>query len=82
MLFDKYWNYTTCIEYDNLDVLESSITEILEQEEGCQRIFELPSLNLDWQEQSRSRYKYLEIRQRKRIKISQIKSSREENVPF
>ena len=60
MLFDKYWNYTTCIEYDNLDVLESSITEILEQEEGCQRIFELPSLNLDWQEQSRSRYTYLE----------------------
>lgn len=58
MLFDKYWNYTTCIEYDNLDILESSITEILEQEEGCQRIFELPKLNIDWQK--RSRYTYLE----------------------
>jgi hypothetical protein len=46
MLF-RYWNHTTCIDYDNIDDLEKAIIQLLEKEKGCHRIHQLPSLNYD-----------------------------------
>lgn len=50
--FSRYWNYTTCIEFNSLNILEKKITELLEQEDGCHRIYELPKLNFDLKQSS------------------------------
>lgn len=44
-MFFKYFNFTTCIDFNELDALEQGITQLLEQEEGCHRLFQLPQLN-------------------------------------
>lgn len=33
----SYWNYTTCVRFNNLDLIEQALTRIFEQE-GCRRI--------------------------------------------
>lgn len=47
MAFFRYWNYTTCIDFNDLDALEKKITQLLEQEDGCHRLFQLPQLNCE-----------------------------------
>lgn len=42
-----YWNFTTCIRSDNLDTIAQAITHLLEQEEGCCRLTQLPQLATD-----------------------------------
>ena len=44
MLFFPYWNYTTCINFDELQTLEETISQLLEKEDGCHRIYTLPEL--------------------------------------
>jgi len=36
-MFDRYWNFTTCIRLDNLTTIADAMTHLLEQEEGCCR---------------------------------------------
>lgn len=43
-----FWNYTTCIRCDNLELIEQALTRIMEQE-GCRRI-PLPPLSMDVEE--------------------------------
>src|SRR5689334_10540435 len=31
----SYWNYTTCIRSDNLDLIDQALTNIFEQEDYC-----------------------------------------------
>jgi hypothetical protein len=45
MAFFRYWNFTTCIDFNELDALEREISQLLEQEEGCHRLLQLPQLN-------------------------------------
>lgn len=40
-MFNRYWNFTTCIRTDNIDAIEQEITHLLEQE-GCRRLTQLP----------------------------------------
>ena len=44
MTFFRYWNYTTCIEFKNFNILEQKVTQLLETEEGCRRLSQLPEL--------------------------------------
>lgn len=44
MLYFRHWNSTTCIDFDKLQTLEETISQILEKEAGCHRIFSLPKL--------------------------------------
>lgn len=55
----RYWNSTTCIRSDNLDAIAQAITHLLEQEEGCHRLEQLPPLQID-PEQLRSEPRLLE----------------------
>lgn len=41
-MFGRYWNFTTCIHCDNLTIIEQAVTNLLEQEEGCRRLSQLP----------------------------------------
>ena len=45
MLFFDYWNFTTCIDFDELQTLEETISQLLEKEDGCHRIYSLPELS-------------------------------------
>ena len=44
MLYSYYWNYTTCIDFKELQTLEETISNLLEQEDGCHRVYSLPEL--------------------------------------
>lgn len=41
-MFDRYWNFTACIRCDDLTAIEQAVTNLLEQEEGCLRLSQLP----------------------------------------
>ncbi|WP_107666606.1 hypothetical protein [Cyanothece sp. BG0011] len=47
MVFFRYWNFTTCIDFNNLDVLEQKINKLLEEEEDCFRLSQLPQLDFE-----------------------------------
>ena len=53
MKLSRYWNYTTCIEFDRLNILETRITELLEKEYGCHRLSKLPKLSCDLKNSSK-----------------------------
>lgn len=40
-MFNRYWNFTTCIRSNNIDVIKQEITHLLEQE-GCRCLTQLP----------------------------------------
>ncbi len=46
-MFERYWNFTTCIRSDNLAAIASAMTRLLEQEEGCRRLTHLPEITID-----------------------------------
>ncbi len=56
MVFFRYWNFTTCLDCNNLDILEQKINKLLEEEENCFRLSQLPKLNV---EPKQLRYGYL-----------------------
>jgi hypothetical protein len=41
-VYFKYWNYTSCIHADKLNVIEQEVKRLLEQEEGCHHIPQPP----------------------------------------
>ena len=47
MPFFPYWNYTSCIDFDELQTLEKTITQLLEKEDECYRTYTLPELIYD-----------------------------------
>ncbi len=47
MVFFRYWNFTTCIDCNDLNVLEREIIQLLEQEEGCYCLAQLPKLDFE-----------------------------------
>lgn len=46
-MFNRYWNFTTCIRSDNLAAIAQAVTRLLEQEEGCRRLIHLPQIVID-----------------------------------
>jgi len=44
MAFFRYWNYTTCIESENFNILEQKVTRLLETEKKCRRLSQPPEL--------------------------------------
>lgn len=46
-VYNLYWNFTTCIRCDRLDAIVEAITHLLEQEEGCCRLTQVPQLAID-----------------------------------
>jgi hypothetical protein len=44
---ERYFNYTSCIRSQNINAITEIITNILEQEKGCQRLLRLPELAFD-----------------------------------
>lgn len=46
-MFGRYWNFTTCIRSDNLAAIAQAVTHLLEQEEGCRRLTQLPQLIIE-----------------------------------
>lgn len=46
-MFFKYANVTTCIRLDNLAAITQSMTQLLEQEQGCSRISKPPQQVID-----------------------------------
>ncbi|MBN3925617.1 hypothetical protein [Nostoc sp. NMS4] len=46
-MFDRYYNFTTCIRSNNLAAIADAMTHILEQEEGCRRLTHLPEITID-----------------------------------
>lgn len=46
-MFDRYWNSTTCIRSDDFAAITQVITSLLEQEEGCCRLTQLPQLSIE-----------------------------------
>lgn len=45
MLYYRHWNFTTCIDFNELQTLEETILQLLEKEDGCHRIYSLPKLS-------------------------------------
>lgn len=43
-MFNRYWNFTTCIRCDDLTAIEKALTSLLEQEQGCRSHSQLPPL--------------------------------------
>ena len=43
-MFNRYWNFTTCLRCDDLTAIEQAVTSLLEQEQGCRRLSQLPPL--------------------------------------
>lgn len=41
-MFNRYWNFTTWIRSNNINAIKQEITHLLEQEEGCRRLTQLP----------------------------------------
>ncbi|MBG1266332.1 hypothetical protein [Nostoc sp. WHI] len=46
-MFDRYYNFTTCIRSNNLAAIAQALTRLLEQEEGCRRLTHLPQIASD-----------------------------------
>ncbi len=46
-MFDRYWNFTTCIRSDNFAAITQAVTDLLEQEESCRRLTQLPQLTIE-----------------------------------
>lgn len=46
-MFERYWNFTTCIRSDNLAAIADVMTHLLEQEEGCCRLTQLPEITIN-----------------------------------
>lgn len=44
MAFFVYFNYTTCIEQDNLNLLAEKITQLIVQKDECYPVNQLPEL--------------------------------------
>lgn len=49
-MFDRYWNYTTCIRSNNLAAIEQVVAHLLKQEEGCRHLAQPPQLTIDPEE--------------------------------
>ncbi|YAG11922.1 hypothetical protein NSTC745_01189 [Nostoc sp. DSM 114161] len=48
-MFERYWNFTTCIRSDNFAAIADAMTHLLEQEVGCRRLTQLPEITIDSQ---------------------------------
>jgi hypothetical protein len=46
-VFSRYFNFTTGIRSDNLAAIAQAVTHLLEQEEGCRLITQIPQLAID-----------------------------------
>jgi len=46
-MFERYWNFTSCVHCDNLASIAEAITHLLTQEEGCHLTNHLPQLTID-----------------------------------
>jgi hypothetical protein len=42
-----YYNYHSCCRLEDFNAIEAAITNIMEQEKGCQRLLKLPELSFD-----------------------------------
>ena len=47
MSYLPYWNYTACIDFNELQTLEKTILQLLEKEDECYRTYTLPELIYD-----------------------------------